>query len=130
MVGVLIFIFGLPVSFDDAAHGESPNNALLVVGYVIMRVPLVVLWLRAAREDPDHRRTSIAYAAVITVAQVGWVLTTLPGLPTGATIAALVVLAAAEMVAPVVIERRLGPRALGRRPRRRALRAAHHHHPG
>ncbi|MDQ7908112.1 low temperature requirement protein A [Phytohabitans sp. ZYX-F-186] len=108
MVGVVIFSFGLPVSFADTAHGGSPNNALLVVGYVIMRVPLVVLWLRAAREDPEHRRTSTAYAVTISVAQVGWVLTTLPGLPTGATIAALVLLAAAELVAPVVIERRFG----------------------
>ena len=39
---------------------------------------------------------------------VGWALTTIPGLPMGATVAALVALAAAEMVAPVVIERRSG----------------------
>ncbi|GAA4468568.1 low temperature requirement protein A [Phytohabitans houttuyneae] len=108
MVGVVIFTFGLPVSFADTAHGGSPNNVLLVVGYIIMRLPLVALWLRAAREDRDHRRTSTAYAVAITVAQVGWALTTLPGLPTGATIAALVVLAAAELVAPAVIEGRLG----------------------
>lgn len=108
MVGVVILTFGLPTSFEDTAHGGSPNNALLVVGYIIMRVPLIGLWLRAAREDPTHRRTSIAYAIVIAVAQVGWALTTIPGLPTGATVAALVALAAAEMVAPVVIERRYG----------------------
>lgn len=108
MVGVVILTFGLPTSFEDTAHGGSPNNALLVVGYIIMRVPLIGLWLRAAREDPTHRRTSIAYAIVIAVAQVGWALTTIPGLPMGATVAALVALAAAEMVAPVVIERRYG----------------------
>ncbi len=52
MVGAVIFVFGLPVSFESAVHGESPNNALLVIGYIVMRVPLIVLWLRAAREDP------------------------------------------------------------------------------
>src|SRR6478609_3915621 len=26
MIGVIILIFGLPVSFESAAHGESPNN--------------------------------------------------------------------------------------------------------
>lgn len=108
MVGVVILTFGLPVSFENAAHGDSPNNGLLVVGYIIMRVPLVVLWLRAAREDPAHRRTSIVYAVVIAIAQVGWALTTLPGLSLGATVTFLVVLAAAEMIAPVVIERRFG----------------------
>ena len=108
MVGVVILTFGLPVSFEDAAHGHSPNNGLLVVGYIIMRVPLVVLWLRAAREDPGHRRTSIAYAVVIAIAQVGWALTVLPGLSFGATVAFLVVLATAEMIAPVLIERRFG----------------------
>ncbi|ASW52937.1 low temperature requirement protein A [Plantactinospora sp. KBS50] len=109
MVGVVVFTFGLPVSFAHAAHGGSPNNVLLVVGYVIMRVPLIGLWLRAAREDPEHRRTSTAYAVVIIVAQIGWVLTTLPGLPTAPTIVALGVLGTAELIAPVVIERRIGP---------------------
>ncbi|MFF2274531.1 low temperature requirement protein A [Agromyces sp. NPDC058126] len=108
MVGVVIFVFGLPVSFEDAAHGASPNNMLLVAGYIVMRVPLIALWLRAAREDPAHRRTSVAYAVVIAVAQVGWLLTTVPGIPAGATVAAIVVLATAELIAPLVIERRYG----------------------
>ena len=108
MVGVVVLTFGLPVSFENAAHGESPNNGLLVLGYIIMRVPLVVLWLRAAREDPGNRRTSIAYALVIAIAQVGWALTTLPGLSFEATVIFIVVLAAAEMIAPVLIERRFG----------------------
>jgi len=56
MIGVVILIFGLPVSFEAAAHGESPNNMLMVLGYVVMRVPLIALWLRAARQDPAHRR--------------------------------------------------------------------------
>ncbi len=108
MVGVVILTYGLPVSFENAAHGESPNNGLLVVGYIIMRVPLIVLWLRAAREDPGNRRTSIAYAVVIAIAQVGWALTTLPGLSFEATVTFIVLLAAAEMIAPVLIERRFG----------------------
>lgn len=108
MIGVVMLTFGLPVSFEDATHGGSPNNGLLVVGYIIMRVPLVMLWLRAAREDPSRRRTSITYATVIAIAQVGWALTTLPGLSVGATVTFLIALAAAEMIAPVVIERRFG----------------------
>lgn len=108
MVGVVVLTFGLTASFEAAAEGGSPNNPLMVVGYVVMRVPLVVLWLRAARQDPEHRRTTTAYAAVVVVAQVGWVLTAVLPLPVTATVVALVVLALAEMVAPVVTERRLG----------------------
>ncbi|MGC5224070.1 low temperature requirement protein A [Micromonospora sp. DT81.3] len=108
MVGVIVLTFGLPVSFSAAAHGESPNNALMVIGYVIMRVPLIGLWLRAAREDAAHRRIAVAYAIMIAVAQVGWILTAVLPLPVDATIVALVVLAVAEMAAPVIAERQLG----------------------
>ncbi|MBO4138949.1 low temperature requirement protein A [Micromonospora tulbaghiae] len=108
MLGVVILIFGLPVSFDDTAEGGSPNNLLLVVGYIVMRVPIIGLWLRAARQDPTHRRTTVAYAVTIAVAQVGWLLSAILPLPVGVVVAALVLLALAEMVLPVVTERRLG----------------------
>jgi len=108
MVGVVIFIFGLPLSFEAAAHDKSANNLLLVIGYVVMRVPLIALWLRAAREDPERRRTAVAYAVTIAIAQVGWLLSAILPLPTVVVSALLVVLALAEMIAPVVIERRLG----------------------
>lgn len=55
MLGVVILIFGLPVSLDATAEGGSPNNLLLVVGYVVMRVPIIGLWLRAAART---RRTA------------------------------------------------------------------------
>ena len=108
MVGVVILVFGLPVSFAHAAEGGSPNNTLMVVGYVVMRVPLIALWLRAARQDPRHRTVATSYAVVIAVAQTGWILTAVLPLPLASTIVALVVLALAEMVAPVVVERRWG----------------------
>lgn len=110
MVGVVVLAFGLPLSFAAAAEGGSPNNTLLVVGYVVMRVPLAALWLRAARQDPEHRRTAVGYAVVIAVAQAGWALTALLPLPVGVTVVLLVALALAELVAPVVLERRLGRR--------------------
>ena len=108
MVGAVIFVFGLPVSFEAAVHGESPNNVLLVVGYLIMRVPLIGLWLRAAREDPAHRATAVAYAVTIAVAQFGWLLTIVLPLSVFVTVLAIGALAVAEMVAPVVISVRLG----------------------
>jgi low temperature requirement protein LtrA len=108
MIGVVILVFGLPMSFEAAAHGESPNNVLLVAGYITMRVPLIVLWLRAAREDPARRQVAIAYVVMIAAAQVGWALTTIIPAPAWITVVSLVVLAGAELTAPVVAERRLG----------------------
>jgi low temperature requirement protein LtrA len=109
MVGVIVFTFGLPASFAAAADGHSPNNALLVVGYVVMRVPLIGLWLRAAADDPDHRRTARSYAIVIAIAQAGWIVSAVIPMPAAIVVGLLVALAAAELTAPVVLERRLGP---------------------
>ncbi|MFF1573703.1 low temperature requirement protein A [Leifsonia sp. NPDC058292] len=108
MIGVIVLTYGLPVSFEAAAHGESPNNLLMVIGYVIMRVPLIVLWLRAASEDPDHRRNAISYVLIISAAQLGWLLTAVIPLAAGVTVVCLVVLALAEMVAPVIATERYG----------------------
>ena len=108
MIGVVVLTFGLPVSFEAAAEGESPNNMFMVLGYVIMRVPLIALWLRAARSDPDRRRIDVAYAVVIAAAQTAWVLSAIAHLSTSLTVAILVLLAAAEMIVPVVLEKRWG----------------------
>jgi len=108
MVGAVIFVLGLPLSFASAEEGASANNGFLVLGYIIMRVPLILLWLRAAREDVSGRRTAIAYAVTIGVAQAGWALTVIMPLPALVASVAIVSLALAELVAPVVIERRLG----------------------
>jgi low temperature requirement protein LtrA len=108
MIGVVVLIFGIEPSFAAAAEGHSPNHVLMVVGYVVMRVPLIALWLRAAWQDHENRRVDVAYAGVIAVMQVGWVLTAIVPLPVVLTVAALVVVAVAELIAPVLIERRLG----------------------
>jgi len=108
MVGVVVLTFGLPVSFEDAAHGESPYNTVTLVGYVVMRVPLVGLWLRASREDPDRRQTALAYAVLIAGAQAGWIAAVQVPLPVTVKVSALVLLAVGEMIAPVLLERRFG----------------------
>jgi low temperature requirement protein LtrA len=108
MIGVVILIYGLPASFESAAHGESPNNLLMVLGYVTMRVPLIALWLRACSQDAAHRHNAVSYVVIISVAQVGWALTAIIPLPVTVTVVSLVGLAIAEMVAPVIATRRFG----------------------
>ncbi|HEY9303707.1 MAG TPA: low temperature requirement protein A, partial [Mycobacterium sp.] len=73
MVGVLVLALGIPQVFSSIADGRTVNNRALVAGYVVMRVAMVIQWLRAARQDPDRRSACLTYASAITVAQVGWI---------------------------------------------------------
>jgi low temperature requirement protein LtrA len=108
MIGVIVLTLGLADGFSAAAHGRSPLSGLMIIGYIVMRVPLIVLWLRAAQQDPEHRRVALAYAAMIAAAQTGWALSALAPVPVGVTIGALVVLLTLEITTPVLVERRLG----------------------
>lgn len=67
MVGVLVMAAGIPDMFDDS------QSVIAVAGYVIMRVGMVGLWLRAAKGDPQRRATCLTYATGISVLQVLWI---------------------------------------------------------
>ncbi|WP_395242720.1 low temperature requirement protein A [Agromyces sp. MMS24-K17] len=108
MIGVVVLVFGLPAAFEALAHAENPLVPAIVIGYVVMRVPQIALWLAAARQDPAHRRIALAYAVIISAAQVGWVLLAIAELPIVPTIVILLVLASAEMAAPVMSAHRMG----------------------
>lgn len=71
MAGSLIFATGIPAFF---AGGKL---WLGISGYVVMRVGMVWLWLRAAAGDPERRRGNLRYATGIAMVQVYWVLTLL-----------------------------------------------------
>jgi low temperature requirement protein LtrA len=73
MIGVIILALGLPAMFESLASGNGIDNSVMVAGYVVMRIAMVVQWLRAARQDPAKRRIAVAYAVNIAVAQIGWV---------------------------------------------------------
>ncbi len=96
MTGVLILAAGVPRAFDDQDFG------IITLGYVVMRLAMVGLWLRAAAEHPEGRSCALRYALGIAVLQVGWVLRL--ALPEGAGLAAFFVLAALELAVPVWAE--------------------------
>lgn len=52
MAGVTVLALGLPDLFTSLAEGGHVDNRVLVFGYVIMRIPMIFQWLRAARQDP------------------------------------------------------------------------------
>jgi low temperature requirement protein LtrA len=66
MGGALIFAGGAGHIFEtmDFSYG--------LVGWIIMRLGMVALWLRAASGHPDYRGTALRYALGITVAQIAW----------------------------------------------------------
>ena len=96
MTGALVLAAGVPRAFDDR------DFTLAVLGYVIMRVPLVVQWLRVARDDPPRRATARRFAIGIAVCQVGW-MTQL--LPIGIWPLVWLVLLPAELLVPSWAER-------------------------
>jgi low temperature requirement protein LtrA len=80
-------------------QAASGGFATITVGYVIMRVGLVALWLRAAREHPERRTTCLRYAIGVSAVQVLWVLRLL--LPASAGLPSFIALAAVELGIPV-----------------------------
>jgi len=106
MVGVLVLALGVPQVFESVDHGEPLDNGVVVAGYVVMRVALVAQLVRAARQDPEHRRFALTYAAAIAVAQVGWTAVLFLRLTIVELLPFLVVLYAVELGAPVIAARR------------------------
>jgi len=108
MVGVIILALGIPPVFASVDTGEHVDNRLMIAGYVVMRIAMVALWIRAARQDPDHRAVCLIRALTIGVAQIGWigVLIVRASLPVTFLLAALMM--AVEMAGPWLVERRGG----------------------
>ena len=52
--------------FESLVDGDHVDNSVMVLGYVIMRVPMLFQWLRAARQDPDRARVCQAFIATLT----------------------------------------------------------------
>jgi low temperature requirement protein LtrA len=101
MAGVLVLAVGIPAVFRDF------DLTLVVVGYVIMRVPLILQWLRASREDPERSGTCRTYALGIAVVQVLWI--GLVFVPAPWVYVGLVILLAAELAIPIYAESRGRP---------------------
>jgi low temperature requirement protein LtrA len=108
MVGVIVLALGLPRVFHSIDEGTTIDNTATVAGYVVMRVPMIFLWLRAARQDQLRRRACQTYAVTIGVAQLGWVALLLAGTTVGVFLAWALMLMLIELVGPVIAERGKG----------------------
>ncbi|MGW5665852.1 low temperature requirement protein A [Streptomyces sp. NPDC003758] len=93
ITGSLVLAAGVPRAFADG------DLRVITLGYVVLRVTLAALWLRAARSDRRRRRTALRFAAGVTACQVGWV--GLLFLPAPARLPGIIVMIVAEVSVPV-----------------------------
>lgn len=111
MIGVLILALGIESVFESIDAGGVVNNRVVVLGYVVMRLAMVVQWCRTALSAPSHRRTCLSYAVGISVVQIAWVAAIF--LDTGLYLTMIIMglLALLEMTVPVLAEQlnREGP---------------------
>ncbi len=104
MVGVIILALGLPRMFTSLEHGEHVDNGVMVLGYVVMRVPMLAQWARAMRQDPERRHVVKVFILTLTISQAGWVLLALANTGVGTMFAWAALLVAIELVGPFVAE--------------------------
>ncbi|MCU1688680.1 MAG: Low temperature requirement protein LtrA, partial [Jatrophihabitantaceae bacterium] len=98
IAGALVLAAGIPGAFDG-------SYAVVVVGYLIMRLAGVSQWIRAAISDPAHRPTTTRYAIGISIVQIGWIAWL--AVPDGGPgIAVYVLLVLSEIAVPTWAERR------------------------
>ena len=107
LVTMVIMSGSLTMAAGIGAFFESLDITLIVIGYVIMRLGMVVLWLRAAAGDSEGRATARTYALGISLAQIFWVimLLSLP-LPTAWFYGLFSIGVVLELAVPVVAESR------------------------
>jgi low temperature requirement protein LtrA len=97
IAGALILAAGVP----EAMTGG--DFAVITVGYVVMRLAMVAQWLRAARTDLPHRRSSLRFAVGIAILQAGWVA--LLALPRALAQGGFLLLVLGELAVPIWAER-------------------------
>ncbi|WP_205529062.1 low temperature requirement protein A [Microbacterium halotolerans] len=109
MVGVVIFAVSIPQMFASLEPDETGrmvlDNTGMVLGYVVMRVAMLIQWLRVAVQNSAMRQTALRYAAALAIAQVGWVVLAFIETTVTTMLVGSLVLYCVELLGPVVAER-------------------------
>ncbi|MFE0098916.1 low temperature requirement protein A [Streptomyces sp. NPDC059009] len=104
MIGVVVFSLGLPAMFHSVEEGRHLELRAMVIGYVVMRIAMVLQWRRAARESPPFHDVGMANIRWTVIAQVGWIVVAFTHWPTVAVFVAFGVLGVLELVLPVLTQ--------------------------
>lgn len=68
MLGAVVMAVGIPDLFT-----ASQDMFIVVVGYAIMRIAMVLQWIRAARHNSNYRSVCLRYAVGIALVQLLWI---------------------------------------------------------
>ncbi|WP_188836189.1 low temperature requirement protein A [Flexivirga endophytica] len=104
MVGVVVFALGLAPMFHSIDEGHHVDTRLMVIGYVVMRIPLAAQWWRASRQSPDYRLVALRNIRWMLIVQAGWVVFGFVPMPLVVTAVIGVCLGAAELLIPVLAQ--------------------------
>ncbi|MCK8681540.1 low temperature requirement protein A [Streptomyces lichenis] len=104
MIGVVVFALGIPALFHSAEEGGRLNLRVMVLGYIVMRVAMVLQWWRVYRQSPEFREVSKADLLWTLVAQVCWTVVAFAHLPFLAVIVAVVVIGTLELLLPLLAQ--------------------------
>uniref|UniRef100_UPI0039A49635 low temperature requirement protein A n=1 Tax=Ornithobacterium rhinotracheale TaxID=28251 RepID=UPI0039A49635 len=99
MFGALVFAVGIKQMF-----ATNPSFTAGIIGYIIMRVAMVIHWLRAARESAVDKKVNYRYAWGVGLAQVGWTLWYLLPMAYDDKSWMIPLLTLAEMSVPIIAE--------------------------
>ena len=71
MIGVVFIAVGIKAAFLE-------NDFLvMMIGYVIMRVPYILMWLKVAHDDENYRSVAFRYAIGVAGVQIIWTISIL-----------------------------------------------------
>ncbi|QPP06086.1 low temperature requirement protein A [Streptomyces bathyalis] len=104
MIGVVVFSLGLPGMFHSVEVGGHLELRMMVLGYVVMRIAMVVQWWRVARGSRDFVSVGMANIRWTATAQIGWIAVGFAHLPLSVVIAAIIALGALELLLPVLTQ--------------------------
>jgi len=108
MIGVVVVALGLPDMFESIDEGAHVDNAVMVGGYVVMRVAMLFQWSRAARHAPEYRAACVTYIRWVALAQVGWIALAIAHTSILVTFIFVALLTLVEFAGPYVAETRKG----------------------
>ncbi|WP_129840627.1 low temperature requirement protein A [Streptomyces sp. RFCAC02] len=98
ITGALILAAGVRRAYGDG------DFAGIVVGYTVMRLAAISLWLRAAHGDAAGRSTALRFAGGLVVVQALWAVWLI--VPADAQLPVFPLLAALDLSVPLLSERR------------------------
>lgn len=107
LLTIVIMAGSLTMAAGIVALFKSGDLTMVVAGYVIMRLGMIALWLRAANNDSERRSAALSYAAGIGIAQIFWIIFLMlqplqPAFLYGLFFAGVVL----ELAVPVIAERK------------------------